>query len=222
MKDGAKADLKESFIWGHQDAQGQTVQGGANQWPLELPQMQKNAMAYFNYAYDVAHHVMRGFALGLDLDKDFFLKTSSRPMSRASYVYYPVQPREMGEGQFGVGPHTDSGVMTVLCQDAVRGAQVEDINGDWIQAPPMEETLIVNVADLLSRWTNGAYKSTPHRVVNSSGKERLLMVLTFDPDPETIIDPKDIFGNDFKGGEKSITCGEYLIWRFGKAFSYRK
>ena len=86
----------------------------------------------------------------------------------------------------------------------------------------MEGTLIVNVADLLSRWTNGAYKSTPHRVVNSSGKERLSMVLTFDPDPETLIDARGVFGPDHVPREAAITCGDYLVWRFNKAFSYRK
>ena len=225
MKEGAKADLKESFIWGHQDAQGRTVEDhplrGANQWPAELPQMQENAMAYFTHAHDVAHHLMRGFAVGLDLEEDFFLKTAAQPMSRASYVYYPAQPSEMGEAQFGVGPHTDFGVLTVLCQDAVGGLQVEDVKGDWIQAPPIEGTLIVNVADLLSRWTDGAYKSTPHRVVNSSGKERLSMVLAFDPDPETLIDARGIFGPDHVANKAAITCGDYLVWRFNKAFSYR-
>ena len=128
----------------------------------------------------------------------------------------------MGENQFGVGPHTDFGVLTVLCQDNVGGLQVEDINGEWIEAPPIEGTLIVNVADLLARWTQGEYKSTPHRVVNSSGRERLSLVLAFDPDPDTVIDARDVFGDDFEAKEPPITCGEYLEWRFEKAFSYRK
>ncbi|HAM91373.1 MAG TPA: 2OG-Fe(II) oxygenase, partial [Rhodobacteraceae bacterium] len=102
------------------------------------------------------------------------------------------------------------------------GLQVEDVNGDWIQAPPIEGTLIVNVADLLSRWTDGAYKSTPHRVVNSSGKQRLSMVLAFDPDPETVIDAREVFGPEHQPKDAAITCGDYLIWRFNKAFSYRK
>ena len=77
MKDWANTDLKESFIWGHQDAGGKTLEDhpprGANQWPEHLPGMQDQAMAYFNHAHDVAYHLMRGFALGLDLEKDFLL-----------------------------------------------------------------------------------------------------------------------------------------------------
>ena len=112
--------------------------------------------------------------------------------------------------------------MTVLCQDSVGGLQIQDSSGDWFHAPPIEGTLVVNVADLLSRWTNGLYKSTPHRVVNQSGKERLSIVLAFDPNPETYINPVDIFGKNEKRLSDPITCGDYLIWRFGKAFSYRK
>jgi len=226
MENDAKSDLKESFIWGYEDNNGNTPKDhslrGPNQWPQQLPLMQSHAMAYFNQAHEVAHHLMRGFALGLDLDSEFFLRTSSQPISRASYVYYPQQPENLGENQFGVGPHTDFGVLTVLCQDDVGGLQVEDINGEWIEAPPIPDTLIVNVADLLSRWTDGAYKSTPHRVVNSSGRERLSLVLAFDPDPETMIDARDIYGADYSAKEPPITCGDYLDWRFEKAFSYRK
>jgi isopenicillin N synthase-like dioxygenase len=226
MQDDAKADLKESFVWGWQDPSGATPEDhalrGPNRWPTFLPELETDAMAYFRAAHCVAHDLMRGFALGLGLDAEFFLKTSDRPLSRASFVYYPAQPEEMGPNQFGVGPHTDFGVLTVLSQDDVGGLQVEDVNGEWLHAPPIAGSLIVNVADLLARWTAGAYKSTPHRVVNTSGRERLSLVLAYDPNPETLIDPRDIFGRACEPAEAPTTCGEYLIWRFGKAFAYRK
>ncbi len=225
MQDGAKTDLKESFIWGYQDENGMTPDDhdlrGPNQWPDFMPGMQGPAMDYFRHAHAVAHHLMRGFALALELPSDFFLRTASRPLSRASYVYYPAQPADLGEDQFGVGPHTDFGVLTVLCQDAIGGLQVQDVSGEWIHAPPIEHTLIVNVADLLARWTDGVYKSTPHRVVNTSGRERLSLVLAFDPDPQTVIDAREVFGPAHPASQEPITCGDYLVWRFSKAFSYR-
>ena len=226
MKDNAKAHLKESFLWGCQDKNGFSLENhplrGSNVWPKFQPTLEQYAMSYFNHADKLARNLLRGFALGLKLDQEFFLKTCKNPLSRASLVYYPNQPSNLGNNQFGVSSHTDFGVLTVLCQDSVGGLQVEDINGKWFHAPPIEDTIIVNVADLLSRWTGGEYKSTPHRVVNKSGKERFSIVLAFDPDTETIIDPKEILGKTIKDVEKPITCGEYLIWRFGKAFSYRK
>jgi len=225
MQDDAKVDLKESFIWGYQDDTGELPDDhelrGPNQWPGFVPDLEAKAMAYFDHAHRVAHLLMRGFALGLDLEEDFFLRSADKPLSRASFVYYPPQAEDAGPDQFGVGPHTDFGVLTVLCQDNVGGLQVEDINGEWIQAPPIPGTLLVNVADLLSRWTDGAYKSTPHRVVNSSGRERLSLVLAYDPNPETMIDAKEVFGPDYGPKESPINCGDYLVWRFAKAFAYR-
>ena len=225
MQDDAKADLKESFIWGYENdsavAPDDHPLRGPNRWPEFVPEMQRISMAYFDSAHEVAHHLMRGFALGLGLDDNFFLRTAARPLSRASYVYYPAQPEAFGEDQFGVGPHTDFGVLTILCQDGLGGLQIEDLNGDWVQAPPIEGSLVVNVGDLLSRWTGGAYRSTPHRVINSSGRERLSLVLAFDPDPATMIDAREVQGAGHVSAEAAVSCGDYLIWRFKKAFSYR-
>ncbi|MFK7857796.1 MAG: isopenicillin N synthase family dioxygenase [Granulosicoccus sp.] len=226
MEDDARSDLKESLVWGFEELAGESIDDhpfrGVNRWPQQLPELSQHSMAWFHAAHEVAHHLLRGFALGLGLADDFFLQSADRPLSRASSVYYPAQAEDLGIEQFGVGPHTDFGVLTILCQDNTGGLQVQDVNGEWLQAPPIEGTLIVNVADLLSRWTDGAYKSTPHRVVNSSGRERLSLVLAFDPNPDTLIDARDVFGDDYNSSEPPIRCGEYLLWRFSKAFNYRK
>ena len=143
-------------------------------------------------------------------------------MSRASFVWYPPQLEGTGSGtRFGVGPHTDFGVLTVLCQDATGGLEVQRLNGEWIAAPPIDGTLVVNVADLLSRWTHGGCRSTPHRVINRSGRERLSLVLAFDPAPGTVIDSRDVVGRDVPDQAPPITCGDYLLERFERAFAYR-
>ena len=225
MGDDQKADLKESFVWGWQDSAGATPEDhslrGANNWPAALPALETAAMRWFGEAHAVAAQLMRGFALGLDKPEDLFLAAGGQPMSRGSFVYYPPQPAEMGVDQFGVGPHTDFGVLTVLAQDDVGGLQVQTVEGDWIDAPPLADTLVVNVGDLLARWTNDSYISTPHRVVNSSGRERLSMVLAYDPEPLTMIDPRNVFGAEVETAYEPITCGDYLEWRFRKAFAYR-
>ena len=226
MGDKAKPDLKESFIWGYQYDDGSLPDNhqlrGLNKWPEFRPSLQKNAMNYFNQTNELAKSLLTCFAVGLNLREDFFIRNCTAPLSRASLVYYPNQPKEMGNEQFGVSEHTDFGLLTILCQDSVGGLQIKGLDGEWFHAPPIEGTLIINVADLLSRWTAGIYKSTPHRVVNSSGKERLSIVLAFDPDPDTLINPAEITGIDTNNIDDPITCGDYLIWRFNKAFSYRK
>lgn len=226
MQAGARPDLKESFIFGYENEGGVTPEDhplrGPNRWPSDLPTLRHRARDFFDAAHGVTHHLMRGFALGLDQPEDMFLKTTAAPLSRASFVYYPAQDPDMGEDQFGVGPHTDFGVLTVLCQDDVGGLQVQDREGNWVTAPPIPGTLVVNVGDLLARWTNDAYRSTPHRVVNSSGRERLSLVLAYDPEPDTLIDPRHVFDEDVETAYEPVTCGDYLVDRFAKAFAYRK
>ncbi|MCG6888374.1 MAG: 2OG-Fe(II) oxygenase [Gammaproteobacteria bacterium] len=225
MRDDLAADLKESFIWGYQDDAAGTLCDhelrGPNQWPDFVPAMESAAMDYFDHADRVARHLLRGFALGLNLDTDFFLRNAEVPLSRASFVYYPGQAESSDKPAFGVGPHTDFGLLTVLCQDHVGGLQVENSSGQWIEAPPIPGSLVVNVGDLLERWTDGAFRSTPHRVINSSAQERLSLVLAFDPNPETMIDAADIYGDRHQAKQDAISCGDYLVWRFAKAFSYR-
>lgn len=226
MHDGALPDLKESLVWGCEDADGNTPEDhalrGANRWPAAMPLLRRSALAFSGQADQVARHLLRGFAIGLDLDPGFFLTRSEHPMSRAAFVYYPPEPvaTRAGDAAWGVAPHTDFGVLTVLCQDDVGGLEVQDAQGRWVAAPPIPDTLVVNVGDLLARWTRQVYRSTPHRVVNRSGRERLSLVLAFDPDPDTLVDPREVFGNTDPADEP-ITCGDYLEWRFGQSFDYR-
>lgn len=224
MHDDALPDRKESFVWGYEDASGHTPDDhalrGANRWPAGMPLLRQSALAFSDQADQVARLLLRGFAIGLGLDPAFFLARSDRPMSRAACVYYPPQPAALGDTGYGVAPHTDFGVLTVLCQDDVGGLEVQGIDGRWVAAAPIPGTLVVNVGDLLARWTRNRYRSTPHRVVNRSGRERLSLVLAFDPDPETLIDPQHVFGHA-DAADEPITCGDYLEWRFAKSFDYR-
>ena len=224
MADDVPADLKESFIWGEQSDERLPTDHslrGPNQWPdHHLASFSEHATQWFDCAQRLARCLLRGFAASLNVDSSFFLNCSDRPLSRGSYVYYPRQSTRSNGDQFGVGPHTDFGVLTVLSQDGVGGLQVENANGEWIDAPPIDDTLIVNVGDLLHRWTNGLFRSARHRVICPSGTDRLSLVLAYDPNPETVIDGGDL---DLSATDRPepITCGDYLDWRFSQAFAYR-
>ncbi len=220
MADDVPADRKESFIWGRSitdAASSDHSLRGPNRWP-ELVDFRRHAMAWFDSAERLAICLLRGIATSLDLDPDFFLKHVDKPLSRASYVHY-VRHAGTDDARFGVGPHTDFGVLTILCQDDVGGLQIEGPGGQWLDAPPIAGTLIVNVGDLLARWTNGAFRSAPHRVVSPSTGDRLSLVLAFDPNPETVIDGRDVGTGS---AAEPITCGDYLEWRFAQAFAYRR
>lgn len=225
MSDDARPDLKESFVWGLDvDEQDPDFLAGRpligpNQWPEFLPEMRTALTAYFDACNQLGWRLLKVFATALDLPEDHFTGSIDKPMTRCSIIYYPPQQVDAGADQFGVAPHTDFGTMTLLRQDDVGGLQVQDRNGDWVTAHPIEGTIVVNVGDLLARWTNDRFASTPHRVVNASGKERFSLVAAVDPNFETDMSPVVADGASAK--HEPISCGDYLVWRFGKAFKYR-
>ena len=195
---------------------------GPNVWPAAMPALKPSVHPYFEAASACAEDLLRGFALGAGLDAEHFIRLRDRPVSRGSLQYYPPQPDGAGEDRFGVAPHTDFGVLTVLCQDEIGGLQIRRRNGDWAAMPPIPGTLVVNVGDLLERWSNRRYRSTVHRVINASGRERLSLVLAYDPNFETLVDPRAFCAGGETPHDEPITCGDYLLWRFARAFSYRR
>lgn len=223
METDSEPDLKESFVWGPEpDGAGVAHPlRGNNRWPEGLRCFKQTAVALSQALEALARRLLGGFALGLGLNEDAFVATSDQPLSRTSFVYYPPQAARARSEQFGVAPHTDFGVLTVLCQDGVGGLQVQAPGGQWVTAPPIPGTLVVNVGDLLARWTNGYYRSTPHRVINDSGLERLSLVHAFDPNPETLVDAGAVFADDAPACAP-ITCGDYLVERFARSFDYRR
>ena len=233
MYDDARLDLKESFNWGIELDEAAGVEHdpeappanpliGPNEWPPAMPELKASVYPYFEAASACAEDLLRGFALGAGLDAEHFIRFRDRPVSRGSLQYYPPQPEGTEVDQFGVAPHTDFGVVTVLCQDEIGGLEIQQRSGEWAAMPPIPGTLVVNIGDLLHRWSNRRYRSTVHRVINSSGRERLSLVLAWDPNFETLVDPRAFCADGETPRDEPITCGDYLLWRFRKAFSYRQ
>jgi len=226
MHDKAKIDLKESFIWGLDigDDDPDYLAGnrmfGPNRWPDFAPAMRPAFNAFFDAANLCGQRLLRAFAASLGIAPDYFTRAFAKPVTRGTVVYYPPQPPDAGEDQFGVAPHTDYGTITLLYQDSVGGLQVWSKQKEWVTAHPIPGTLVINVGDLLGRWTNDRFKSTPHRVVNQSGRERMSIVAFVDPDFDTPIMPVTCNGETARYAP--VTCGEYILGRFDKAFAYRK
>jgi isopenicillin N synthase-like dioxygenase len=227
MYDKARIDLKESFIWGPELGPGDpdVAAGkplmGPNQWPAALPELAPMLMAYSAAVMDCGRSLLRGFAVSLGLDPDFFRDRFVKPLARCSLIYYPPQPPDTGTEQFGVAPHTDYGGLTLLSQDDTGGLQVRARSGEWVTAPPIAGSFVVNVGDLMARWTNDRFLSTPHRVINSSGRARYSVGVFFDPAFDTVIDPRELRPPG-PALYPPVTCGEYIVSRFNKAFTYRR
>lgn len=228
MAEGVEPDLKESFVWGRESSLEEIAAAPhnpflcANNWPDFFPALQAAAYPYYQASLDCGRRLLRIFATGMNLPADTFTRSWRQPIARGSLVYYPAQPQGLGERQFGVGPHTDYGCLTVLCQDDVGGLEVRTAEGEWVRAHPIEGTFVVNVGDLLTRWTNDGFASTPHRVINSGGRARYSLVTAVDPDFETLIDPAVVCGPGETPRYAPIRCGDYILQRFDKAFAYRR
>jgi isopenicillin N synthase-like dioxygenase len=142
-------------------------------------------LAYFDACSALAGAIHRAFARDLRLPLDFFVEKFDRPMATLRLLHYPASS---SEGEIGAGEHTDYGAITLLATDEVGGLEARTRAGAWIAAPPAPGAFIVNIGDCLMRWTNDVYVSTPHRVVNRSGRERYSIAFFFDPNPEARVE----------------------------------
>lgn len=176
---GKPADLKESFYLGvdrgPDDAlvRAGTPQQGPNQWPDEqlVPGFKATTQAYEAAVRQLGHHLMGLIALGLKLPRDHFESYLRDPMPILRLLHYPTQPAQVHDGQIGCGAHTDWGALTLLMQDGAGGLEVLGADGRWIVAPPIAGSYVVNLGDLMQRWTNDRYRSTLHRVHSPAGRD---------------------------------------------------
>ncbi|NHN83278.1 isopenicillin N synthase family oxygenase [Acetobacter musti] len=160
---------------------------GPNRWPARHPWLQAAVDPYLAAMLELGERLMRLFALSLDLEPEFFVSLAKKPTMHLRLFHYPPQPPQSPDDQFGIPPHSDLGMLTILNQDPIGGLEVRRRDGEWIAAPWIEDTFVVNVGDLFSVWTNDLYVSTPHRVVNRTGRERYSIPTFFSPDFDTSV-----------------------------------
>ncbi|MBL8378271.1 MAG: isopenicillin N synthase family oxygenase [Burkholderiales bacterium] len=179
LEAGTAPDLKESFYIGRDlDETDPYVRKsvpnhGPNQWPAGLPG--------FRTALEDAHaellwlgkRMMRLFALALGMPECHFDRFVEAPMALLRLLHYPPLPADGAPARLGAGAHTDWGALTLLLQDSVGGLEVRGPDDLWLPVPPVAGALVVNIGDMMQRWTNDRYRSTLHRVRNNdSGRDR--------------------------------------------------
>ena len=211
MYQAKRPDYKEFFSIGLELPEddpdvlaGQALRG-PNNWPDFMPELRPALYGYYEAVGECGADLLRAVAVSLGVDEHFFAPRYTKRMQRTQMVYYPPQPPQSDEDQFGVAPHTDYGCITLLWQDQVGGLQVREIANDtWVDAPPIEGSFVVNVGDLLARWTNDRFRSTLHRVINASGRERYSIATFYDPTYGATVDPRELGTSD---AEVQVSAG---------------
>jgi isopenicillin N synthase-like dioxygenase len=177
LGDETPPDLKETFNVGPLeqplglDPDSAAFAYAANHWPEGEPAFRQALEAYYRALGHLADRVLEVFAAALGLDARYFVDFFRRPMSALRVINYPEQAAPPAPGQLRAGAHTDYGTLTLLMQqEGIRGLQVFS-RGAWHDVPAVPGTLVVNIGDLMARWTNDRWVSTLHRVVNPPGDE---------------------------------------------------
>lgn len=196
---------------------------GPNNWPADRPGFRAALTDYYDAMGACGAHLLRCVAISLGVAEDFFVDRYRKRLQRTQIIYYPPQAPELGPEQFGVAPHSDFGCITLLWQDDNGGLEVlERSTRRWIDARPIPGTLVVNVGDLLARWTNDRYSSTPHRVVNRSGRARYSIATFYDPDFKAVVDPRQLGAAPADCRYEPVAAGTHILGRIERSFGYRK
>lgn len=191
-----RIDQKEGIYFGveHESTnkfvQNKTPMHGKNQWPKDPPQLCDIVTKYMNLLIELGHLLMTTIALGLGLREDYFRKRfTDSPTVLFRIFNYPEHKFLDQDDEWGVREHTDMGFLTILKQDSSGGLEVKNKVGQWIEAPPIENSFVVNIGDMLEVWTHGLYRATLHRVKNKANHDRLSFPLFFDPNWDASLQP---------------------------------
>ncbi|MDR3509616.1 MAG: 2-oxoglutarate and iron-dependent oxygenase domain-containing protein [Caulobacteraceae bacterium] len=180
-----------------------------NQWPDWIPEFREQVMEYYAAVTEVGHSLFRAFAIRLGLPEDFFIERATKAPSQLRLLHYPPNDLPMNNDNLGIGAHSDFECFTIL-NTRGPGLQVMNAADEWVAAPPIEGTFVVNVGDLLEGWTNGRFKATQHRVVNT-GRERFSIPLFFAVDYDVVIEPlAPLVSEDNPPKYNRIVAGDHL------------
>jgi isopenicillin N synthase-like dioxygenase len=188
---------------------------GPNRWPDEHPWLREAAERYFDETMALGKRLLRLFAISLDLPPDYFLQFTRKPMVQTRLFHYPPAPAVRADNAFGVAPHSDYGMITLLTQDPIGGLELRKRDGEWIGAPFIPGTFVINLGDMFKVWTNDLYVSNLHRVVNRTGRERYSIPTFFNLDydaPVACLPSCQSEANPPKYAP--IKSGDYLLSRF--------
>ncbi len=161
---------------------------GRNQWPENTPEMRRDMVAYFRALGAMCDRMLPAFAVTLGMPADFFAPFfANEGHANLRFLHYP--PQDGGEDNlFGQAPHTDNSFMTALARTEVPGLAVRLPSGEWFAPPLIPGTFLINLGNIMRRWSNDRFLSTPHGVLNDSGTDRYSIAYFHSPNVDAVID----------------------------------
>ena len=184
---------------------------GLKQWPASLPGFRDTLRAYFAAMEAFCTRLLPLYARALELPDHFFAEPFRQAQITLRLSHYPRVPAEAD--QFGLSPHTDAGFMTLLPDNDVPGLEIRPAGWDWVPAPSLPGSFLVNSGDILRRWTNDRFLSTEHRVLPSTARDRYAIPFFFDPRTDVVIDClPTCCGAETPAKYPPIPYGDYLVW----------
>ena len=211
----ALPDMNEAFFIKRERGPDDPLAGrrfaGPNRWPTDLPGFRETLLEYCETIDRLAVGILPALSLSLGLPQDWFSPHFTRSQFSFRLSHYPPAKRE--SGRYGIAPHTDVNFMTFLAQSGVPGLQIRRDGDDWEDVPFVEDSFVVNTGDMLHRWTNGRYKSTPHRALPPVGRHRYAIPYFFGPnlDAEIRCAPT-CTGPDDPPRWPPVVYGDHLAW----------
>jgi isopenicillin N synthase-like dioxygenase len=161
---------------------------GRNQWPQGVPGLREDMMAYFEALYRMCERMLPAFAVALGMPADYFAPFfANEAHANLRFLHYPPQLGADDE-TFGQAPHTDNSFMTVLARSEVPGLAVRLPSGEWFVPPLLPGTFLINLGNIMRRWSNDRFLSTPHGVINESGSDRYSIAYFYSPNPDSVIE----------------------------------
>jgi isopenicillin N synthase-like dioxygenase len=189
---------------------GKPLHGG-NQWPAGLPGFKEALLAYYASMEAFGRRLLQGFALAAGMPRDAFDAQYRKPLTQLRLLHYPAQ-QAVVDNMLGARAHRDVGLFTILLQDEVGGLEVCNAAGEWVVAPPVPETFIINVGEMMKLVTNDCFASALHRVVNRYGRERYSVPFFFNPDYDATLSVLPQFINPIRGPLfPPIHVGEHMF-----------
>ena len=172
----------------HPDVVASKPLRGANQWPDGHARMRAAMVRYLETLTTVGDRMLPVLARALDLPAGFFGPYfANEAHVTLRFLHYPPQEVDDDE-QFGQGPHTDNSFITILAREDVPGLAVRLPSGEWLAPPVIPDTFLVNLGNMMKRWSNDRFHSTPHGVVNDSGKDRYSIAFFYSPNVDSVIE----------------------------------